>query len=510
MNQTNVTLSTRQLAVLLATILIVSVCGIVYELIIATVSTYLLGNSVYQFSITIGLFMLAMGIGSYLTKLFRGNLIASFVMFEITIALVGGFASTALFMVFPYRPFYEPVMYTLIILVGTLVGLEIPVITRVLSQSQGLRHALANILTMDYIGALIGAISFPLLLLPFLGMFRASFLIGLLNAGVALVNVIVFASMLKRPLLMGMVTVGIGLCLAAGMLGSSALSAYAEDKLFRDEIIHRQQTPYQQIIVTRSEITGKIHLYIDGHIQFAEEDEYRYHEALVHPVMSPSGSRARVLVFGGGDGMVVRELLKYDDAVRRIDLVDIDPAMTSLAQTFEPIRRINGGSMDNAKVFIHHDDAFNFVREARRKYDRVIIDLPDPHNEALNKLYSVEFYRGLRRCLSDEGYMVTQSSSPFFAREVFWSIAATIRAAGMETYSYQITLPSFGIWGFTLAAANGPVPQRFDIIDRTRFLTGQIMDRAGVFGKDDGPIPDSPVSSIFEPKIYHLYSKAMR
>lgn len=503
-------LSHRQIAVLLSTVLIVAVCGIVYELIIATVSTYLVGNSVYQFSITIGLFMLAMGVGSYLTKFIQRDLIDRFVLIEIAISLVGGISSTLLFIVFPYNVFYHPVMYGLILAVGTLVGLEIPVITRIVSQAGPIRSSLANVLTMDYVGALIGSVTFPIVLLPFLGLFRASFLVGLLNVAVALVNVVTFARVIRRPVLMGTITVAIGVTLATGMVLSSVLAGYAEGQLFRDSIIYREQTPYQRIIVTRSDFNGRIRLFLDGHLQFAEQDEHRYHEALVHPVMSVPGRPRRILVLGGGDGLVVRELLKYGDRVEHIDLVDIDPAVTRLASTFEPIRRLNGGSLSDPRVSIHHEDAFNFVRRAGIIYDRVIIDLPDPHNEALNKLYSVEFYRGLRRRMSDEGCFVTQSSSPFFARDVFWCIARTIEEAGMETYSYRITLPSFGIWGFTLAAVDGPAPKTFDIIDRTRYLTPQVMAAAGAFGKDSGPPGNLPVNSMFEPRLYHLYMKAMR
>ena len=167
---------------------------------------------------------------------------------------------------------------------------------------------------------------------------------------------------------------------------------------------------------------------------------------------------------------------------------------------------MNQRSLKSDKVRIHNVDAFLFVRDApAQEYDRIIIDLPDPHSEVLNKLYSVEFYRMLRRCLSPDGYFVTQSTSPFFTREVFWSIAKTVQAAGMETYSYRIMMVSFGIWGFTLGAASGPAPQTFDLLENTRFLTSQVMQQAGVFGKDDGPINDAIVNSIFEPQLHHLH-----
>ncbi len=503
-------LSSQQLAILQVSVLVVALCGIIYELIIATVSSYLLGDSVFQFSVTIGLFMFAMGIGSYLSKQIYRDLVANFVLIEIVISLFGGLSSSLLFVIFPYQAFYQPVMYVLILIIGTLVGLEIPILTRILSQSHSLRNSIAQVLSLDYLGGLIGSLAFPLLLLPFLGLFRSSFCIGLLNVCVALLNVLVFSSVLKRPRLALGLTIAGAVLLTAGMLYASVLSAYAEGQLFRHHIIHREQTPYQRLVITRNEVNGKIRLFIDGHLQFAEMDEYRYHEALVHPIMSAIGPRAHILVLGGGDGLAVREILKYSD-VSQIDLVDIDPAMTTLGQTFAPLKRLNRGSLDNKKVRIHNLDAFIFVRNAPADfYDRIIIDLPDPHNEALTKLYSVEFYKMLRYCLSPNGYVVTQSSSPFFTREVFWSIAATLQAAGMETYSYQILMVSFGVWGFTLAAADGPAPDTFQIIDNTRFLDDQLMVQAGTFGKDTGPLETPTVNSLFEPKMHHLYRLGMR
>ena len=500
-------LSAAQLGVLQVSVLIVALCGIVYELIIAAVSSYLLGNSVHQFSITIGLFMFAMGMGSYLTKSISRDLVNWFVAIEIGISVLGGLSSTILFLVFPYRAFYEPVMYALIVAIGTMVGLEIPILMRVLSRSESIRRSIAHVLSLDYVGALIGSVSFPLLLLPYLGLFRSSFCIGLLNIVVASFNIVVFARVIRAPRLKGAVALLAAAVLTAGMLLGSWVTAFAEGRLFADQVVYRQQTPYQRILVTRQETNGNIRLYLDGHLQFAEQDEYRYHEALVHPVMSIPGRRERILILGGGDGLAVREILKYPE-VRRVDLVDIDPAVTRLCASFDPIRRLNGDSLNDPRVAIHNKDAFIFVRETARKFDRTIIDLPDPHNEALSKLYSVEFYRNVRRCLDEDGCFVTQSSSPFVTREAFWSIAATVRAAGMRPHSYHILVPSFGVWGFTLAAATGTAPSRFDVDVETRFLNGAVMAGAGAFGKDMGPL-DVPVNSVFEPILYHLYLKGV-
>lgn len=500
-------LSPLQLLVLLTSILIVALCGIAYELIIGTVSTYLLGNSVYQFSVTIGFFMFAMGIGAYVSKLFVRDLIRSFVLIEIAISLVGGLCSLILFLVFPYFYFYKPVMFTLIIIIGVLVGLEIPILTRIISQKEALRLSIAHVLSLDYVGALIGSLAFPLLFLPHLGLFRSSFAIGLLNISVALLNIYMFRDKLRHLLAVGFASSVIAAGLIAATVAAGYITGYAEGGLFVDDVLYRHQSPYQRIILTKSARTGDLRLYLDGHVQFSQRDEYRYHEALVHPAMSVPGAGERVLILGGGDGLAAREVLKYP-GVTRIDLVDIDPVVTNLCMTFPPIRKLNEDSLRNAKVNIHNTDAFVFVRDTRDTYDRVIIDLPDPHNESLSKLYSVEFYRVLARRISGDGLVVTQSSSPFFAREVFWCIAATLQAAGFSTFSYQVTVPAFGLWGFTLAAFGRPVPERFSIRAPTRFLTDKTIAVAGIFGRDTSRL-DVPVNSIFEPKLYDLYLKGV-
>jgi spermidine synthase len=500
-------LTRTQLAALQAVVIVVALCGIVYELIIAAISSYLLGDSVVQFSITIGLFMFAMGMGSLGTRLLRTNLVERFLCIEMSVALVGGFSAAVLFGVFPYTSLYRPVQYMLIVIIGILVGLEIPVLTRIMTEVDGLRKSLANVLALDYFGALVGSVAFPLILLPFLGLFRASFAIGLLNALVVLVTVTMFGSVMRRPRRWIALSIASVALLTAGMFASPALMRFSESRLYGDPIVVHKQSSYQRIVVTRDEVTGRHRLYLDGHLQFAEGDEYRYHESLVHPVMSMPGPRRRVLILGGGDGLAVREVLRWD-GVERIDLVDIDPAVTRLSRRFAPIARLNESSLENPRVTLHHEDAFAFLRRIDTLFDRIVIDLPDPHNEALAKLYSVEFYRLLRRRLAPDGAFVTQASSPWATRQAYWSIAATIEAADMAPLSYRIAMPSFGVWGFHLARADGSRPLAFDIPETTRYLTDEIMRCATTFPRDETPM-DVPVNSMFDPKLYMLYLRDM-
>ena len=500
----------REQGVLLASILIVALCGIVYELIIGAVSSYLLGNSIYQFSITVGFFMFAMGIGSYLSQFIRNNLIHYFVIIEIILAIVGGICSISLFLTFPFSPYmYRTVMMAFIITIGTLVGLEIPILTRIIAQAEGTRKSIAKVLSFDYIGALIGSVAFPLLLLPSLGLVRSSFAIGLINIFVAFLTIIFLRRYLKFPKAMLGLVLFIGVGLTALIMFGSRISAAAQQHLYFDQIVWKKDTPYQSLTMTQSYGTNDLRLFIDGHLQFSESDEHRYHETLVHSVLGFEGPRENILVLGGGDGLAVREILKYDE-VKHVDLVDLDPAMTNLGANFPPLVKLNEASLADPRVKIYNMDAFVFIKEEGLQYDRVIIDMPDPHNEAISKLYSVEFYAMIARRMTEEGILISQASSPYFARSAFWCVGATLADIFPETQALHATTPSFGVWGFQMAAKKNERlvgPMNIDNVN-TRFWSPEVMAAAKIFGKDIASLKLGAVSnSIFEPIIYQLYLK---
>jgi len=500
-------------AILLASILIVALCGIVYELIIGAVSSYLLGNSIYQFSITVGFFMFAMGIGSYLSQFIRNDLIQKFVIIEIILAIVGGICSISLFLIFPFSPYmYRTVMMAFIITIGTLVGLEIPILTRIMAQAEGTRKSIAKVLSFDYIGALIGSVAFPLMLLPNLGLVRSSFAIGLINIFVALLTILFLRRYLKYPKALMVLVLTIALALTALITMGSRISAAAQQHLYFDQVIWKKDTLYQSLTMTQSYGNNDLRLFIDGHLQFSESDEHRYHETLVHSVLALDGPRENVLVLGGGDGLAVREILKYSD-VKHIDLVDLDPAMTDLGKDFPPLVKLNKAALADPRVTTYNQDAFVFIKEKGRTYDRVIIDMPDPHNEAISKLYAIEFYAMISRRMSADGVLITQSSSPYFARNAFWCVGTTLDAIFPQTRALQVTTPSFGVWGFQTAAMKpGGLDRAMNEGDiKTRFWGPEILSAAKVFGKDiSAPAPKDgkpAVNSIFEPIIYHLYLK---
>jgi spermidine synthase len=502
-------ISNRQTGVLLFSILVVALCGIVYELIIGTVSSYLLGNSVYQFSLTIGFFMFAMGAGSLISKYFDEQYVRNFILIEIAIALVGGICSILLFMTFPFaRVLYELVMYSLILIIGALVGMEIPILATLLARKNQMKESIANVMSLDYLGALIGSVAFPLLLLPSLGLVQSSFAIGLINIFVAIVNVLIFKDHLKNYKVMLRWCLLIFVSLCAFIYYGTHITRFAEKHLYFDQVIYSEQTPYQKIVMTRSATTREQKVYIDGNIQFSSRDEYRYHENLVHPVLAIEGVRKNVLILGGGDGLAAREVLKYQD-VELIHLVDIDPEMIRVSKELPVLRRLNKDSLSAKRLTAFSEDAFSFINQPGVMYDRVIIDMPDPHNEAINKLYSREFYTMIKRRMNPDGILITQSSSPFFTRNVFWCIENTLSSVFGHTLSFQTTLPSFGIWGFNMARNNQEFPKTFNFDVETRALTSETMMASMVFSKDMAKVA-TPINSIMEPKLYQLYIDDLR
>ncbi|MES9901360.1 MAG: polyamine aminopropyltransferase [Sedimenticola sp.] len=502
-------ISAKQGLTLLISLLVVALCGIVYELIVGTISSYLLGNSVYQFSITIGLFMFSMGVGSFITKHLNNRYVENFIAVEIIIAIVGGLSGVVLFTVFPFaRIFYELTMYAIIFAIGCLVGMEIPILTSLLSLQRGTKQTVADVMSFDYLGALIGSVAFPLLLLPSLGLLHSSFVIGLINALVALSTLIIFRNMVTHFRFYMTLNIVVLVGLIAFNVFGAFFTRYAEKHLYFDQIIHSEQTPYQKLVFTRSSNFKDHRLFIDGNIQFSSRDEYRYHEYLVHPVMSIPGSRDRVLVLGGGDGLALREVLKYKD-VKQVDLVDIDPRIIELAKTLPVLRELGKDSFQDPRVTTYNEDAFTFLNQAGPLYNRVIIDFPDPHNEALSKLYSKEFYTIVRKRLAQDGALVTQSSSPFFARRAFWCINATLAAIFDQTLAYNTALPSFGIWGFNLATSGASIPSVWDIDVPTKAIRPATLAKAMVFDNDIGQVK-TLVNSLFTPKLYQFYAEDIR
>ncbi len=435
---------------LLASVFVVAACGLLYELAAGAIASYVLGDSVLQFSTIIGTYLFAMGVGSWLSRYIERQLPAQFLRIELLIAVVGGALPAVLFLANAYAPQgFRFLLYGLVMVVGTLVGLEIPIVMRILKRNTQLKDLVSQVLTFDYLGALAVSVAFPLLLVPQLGLVRTGLLFGLLNAAVALWAVWLFRHELrafKAHLIAALVVIG---ALFAAFWQAEHITTLAEDKFYQDKIVFSSTSPYQRIVVTQGKAGHR--LYLNGNLQFAQRDEYRYHEALVHPVMAAHGAAKKVAVLGGGDGMAVREVLKYA-SVESVTLVELDPKMTEIFARDSQLAVLNGGALQSPKVKIINTDAFKFLETTSDVFDVVIVDFPDPSNFSLGKLYSTSFYALLDSRLSASGYAVIQSTSPLVARKSFWTVVRTIEEVGLTAAPYHAHVPSFGEWGFIVAS----------------------------------------------------------
>jgi spermidine synthase len=500
----------RERRTLLAAVLIISICALTYELVVATLSSYLLGDSITQFSFTIGFFLFAMGLGSLLSRRIKRHTLRWFIIVELAIALFGGTSAVILYATFSQADlYYYLVMISISLAIGICIGLEIPLLTRLVADHAALSVALSDVLSIDYLGALIGSLAFPIILLPLLGVTQTAFLMALFNVLVAALCLWVFRYKLRPEWTrrLSLMTALVTILMLGGAILSTDITRVLEQQLYSANIVYTEQTPYQRIIITtRSE---DYRLFINGNLQFSSIDEYRYHEPLVHPIMSLSRSHEQILVLGGGDGFVARELLRYND-VQQITVVDLDPAMTNLARNFPILERLNGDSLDDPRVTIVNQDAYQFIKEGVSLYNVIIIDLPDPNNESLGKLYSDTFYRLLKDRLTLDGAFITQATSPYFARRSYWTIANTIEAAEFHIMPLHTYVPTFGEWGFIIGTSlNSPdltLPD-FDL----RYLTADILQFIQSFDPDISRLPEyDRINTLDNPILPRFYEEDWR
>lgn len=473
---------------LFLSVCLIAACGLIYELVAGALASYLLGDSVTQFSTIIGTYLFAMGIGSWLSRYVVRGVITRFVQVELLVGVVGGLSSLLLFLAFAYTEAFRLVLYGLVLLIGILVGLEIPLLMRILRDRFSFKDVVANVLTFDYIGALFASLLFPLLLVPRLGLVRSALLFGVINVLVGLWSTYLFRH--ELPGRRGLQAAGV-LALAvlgAGLWKGQQVTTLAEEGMYADPIILSKDTRYQRIVLTSWK--DDLRLYLNGHLQFASRDEYRYHEGLVHPGLAAVPSRARVLVLGGGDGLAVREILRYPD-VQRVTLVDLDEGMTALFATHPRLVSLNAGALNDPRVRVVNADAFTWLDESPAQFDFIVIDFPDPSNYHVGKLYTSAFYRLVRRHLAPSGFIAVQSTSPMFARQSFWSIVQTLEGAGLRTWPYHVYVPSFGEWGFVIAGLSSyALPSTLP--DGLRYLTASTVAPLFDFPADMQRVPAEP------------------
>jgi spermidine synthase len=469
---------------LLFSAFVISTCGLVFELVAGTLASYLMGDSVFQFSTIIGVYLFAMGVGSFLSKYLKGNLLQIFVRIEILVGLIGGSSATVLFWLFYRVDHFGSILYFWVFLIGLFVGLEIPLLLQILKEKLEFKDLVSKVFTVDYIGALIASVIFPMLLLPHLGIIRSALFFGIANVLVAI------GLMYKLKLNKGngsqkLFAFSVLALLLVQFAAADLILENSEQGEFQEKIVLTETTPYQRIVLTRSE--GDLRLFLNGNLQFSSRDEYRYHEALVHVGLSRVNNPKKILVLGGGDGLAVRELLKYP-SIEKITLVDLDPAMTRLFSTNPILTKLNQNSLHSQKLQIHNQDAFQWLRANRELYDFVVIDFPDPGNFSLGKLYSESFYSTLKKSMKPEALAVIQSTSPYVARKAFWCIDETLRSVGFETKPYHVLVPSFGDWGYDLVSM-AKIPDEMNLPPNLKFIDQQSTETFFSFPRDMNRVP---------------------
>ena len=494
----------RPIAVaLLASVFVIAACGLLYELAAGALASYLLGDSVLQFSTVIGTYLFAMGVGSWLSRYFERELPAHFLRIELLIALLGGALPAVLFIANATVPgAFRPLLYGMVLAVGTLVGLEIPLVMRILRRDVTLKDLVSQVLTFDYLGALAVSLAFPLWLVPQLGLIRTGFLFGLMNAAVALWALWLFRRELPRWREFAAASALVVALLAAGMAGAGQITTLAEEHFYQDRIAFAHSSPYQRIVVTGGHAGYR--LFLNGNLQFAQRDEYRYHEALVHPAMAAQGTPKKVAVLGGGDGMAVREILKYP-SVESVTLVELDPAMTRMFRDTPQLAQLNQHSLSNPKVHIVNTDAFQWLQQGDDFFDVIVVDFPDPTNFAIGKLYTSSFYGLLDRRRAASGYAVIQTTSPLIARQSFWTVVQTIESVGLTATPYHAHVPSFGEWGFVIASRR-PWRMPTTLPAGLRFLDGPSLPLLFEFPPDMARVP-AEVNRLSNQVLVHTYEQ---
>ncbi|MGV9288122.1 polyamine aminopropyltransferase [Streptomyces sp. NPDC003719] len=510
----------------LAGVFVCAACGLVYELELVALASYLIGDSVTQASVVLSVMVFAMGIGSLAAKRLRRFAAAGFGAIEAVLALVGGTSAMALYAVFAWTggwsgPWSDGPRFLLVafsLTIGLLIGAEVPLLMELIQRirRQDAGGAVADLFAADYVGALVGGLAFPFVLLPFLGQLTGALLTGAVNAavGAALVLGLFRRDLTRRARRLLVVANAVVL---AVLTSAAALSGdferAARHALYGQDVRVAVRTDVQEVVLTGGTDGRSLLLFLDGRLRVGAGDERRYHEALVRPAMT--GPRARVLILGGGDGLAAREVLRHPD-VRRVDLVEPDRDLARLARHDPGLSALNEHAYGDPRVHVTTADAFRGLRSTpTAAYDVVVCDLPDPGITAATKLYSQEFYGLLRRVLAPDGRLVVHAGPASARPRTFWTVDATLRAAGLRTVAYRVggRAPGFtadpdrtagtsrvpGDWGFLLAARTPPGLRLDAAAPRPCTLTRQSLTAAARSAARTH-VPGLPPSTLVHPR----------
>lgn len=490
---------------LFAAALLVAVGGLIYELILGAAASYLIGDSILSFSLATGMTLFGMGVGSLLAAKLRWPAAKSFALNEILLGLLGGNSVLLLYAAFSFTQLHWLVFGVVSVVIGVLIGLEIPLLVKMFQEfgRKSSAELLGKVLALDYFGALIASLLFPLVLLPYLGLMRSAYLVATLNIIVA---VVILRRLRGSRGLIVLSCAAIALLISLGV-GAPTVERAIDRRLYRDPVVHYQQSAYQKIVLTK--YGHDLRLFLNNNLQFSSLDEARYHESLAGAALSSARQPKKVLILGGGDGLLAREVLRYK-GVEQVTLVDIDPAVTQLARTHQAVRQLNQDSLHDPRVTVHNEDAFSFVFATKDRYDAVLIDLVDPSNERLAKLYSQQFYRQALAILTPQGVLATQATSSFFSPRAFAIVAATVQSAqpSVQVLPFVVNVPSFGEWGFVLATSRPGEVLSQPLPAGLQYQTQKKLQFALL--EQPPTLPAAEPSTIVNPRIITAYNSDMR
>ncbi|MFJ2555409.1 MULTISPECIES: polyamine aminopropyltransferase [unclassified Streptomyces] len=518
---------------ILAVVFVCAACGLVYELELVALASYLIGDSVTQASVVLSVMVFAMGVGSLLAKRLRCRAAFGFGLLEAALALLGGCSALVLYMSFVWVGESRYALVGFSLAIGVLIGAEIPLLMTLIQRfsRQDAEGTVADLFAADYVGALVGGLAFPFLLLPWLGQLTGALVTGAVNAvaGAALVLWLFGRDLTRRSRrLLLAVNVLVLAVLATAAVEVDDFERAARRALYGDGVRVALHTDIQEVVLTgEGEGDGEgaggdgegepLELYLDGRLRVSGRDEFRYHEALVHPAMR--GPHARVLILGGGDGLAAREVLRYQD-VHTVTLVELDPGVVRLARTDPALAELNGHAYEDPRLREVSADAFTWLRGAERAgaggYDVIISDLPNPGITASTKLYSEEFYGLASRVLAKGGRLAVHAGSPATDPRMYWTVDATLRAAGFGTTPYRATggpsgfaagpdrvkdgRPEVSDWGFALAGLGArPALGLAEDAPRLRSPTPALL-AAGRRGVERTRVAGLPPSTLVHPR----------
>lgn len=456
-------------------VLILSTCALIYEFLLSTLSSYLIWNSVLQFSLTIWLFLSWIWAGSFLSR-FVKNPLKTFFYSEITLWILWGFSMVLIKCLYVYFFNYLLIFYVfyflIVLTIWALVWFEIPILWNLVAsktdennKNNSFKNIISDVFTYDYIGAIFATFLFPFILLPFLWLTYTALILWFFNILIAFLFIYEKDTrkyytehkiLFKYTLSLIIISV---IYIIWALFVKNNFENFWDHFFYKEPVVFKTQSKYQNIVITKR--WNDIRLLLDGHLQFLSLDEKRYHSSLwslPESIIKNDYSKNNILILWGGDGMLARNVIDtFWKKNFKITLVDLDEVMTHTAQTNNILLNLNKKSLLNPNVKVINIDAFRFISDKKREkdfawYDIIIADFTDPRDVGIAKLYSKEFYLLLKNILKENSIFATQSGNAFFAKESFWCINKTLSSVFNEK-NYQIVpyktyIPSFGDWWF--------------------------------------------------------------